>query len=274
MIETALERLDLLEGRPEIPFTAAPDDVLARVHDPRYIAGIREFPSRVAAGWMPIPPSVHAGRRRRARRRGRRRRRRRGARRPRAAWFRPRQDPGHHATFQGHGILPVQYGGSRRRARARSRPGQGADRRLGRPPRQWHTRRLLRDGPSALLLDSPVAALSRHGGRERARRRPRRGIHHERAAPPGANDDAYTEVFDQVFLPAASAFRPQIVLISAGFDAHANDPLGSMQVTERGSAISPAALSGSPRTTRMAASWRSWKAGMTRRRWRRASWRP
>jgi acetoin utilization deacetylase AcuC-like enzyme len=52
--------------------------------------------------------------------------------------------------------------------------------------------------------------------------------------PPGANDDAYMEVFDQVILPAANAFRPQIVLISAGFDAHANDPLGSMLVTERG----------------------------------------
>jgi acetoin utilization deacetylase AcuC-like enzyme len=51
---------------------------------------------------------------------------------------------------------------------------------------------------------------------------------------PGANDDAYTEVFDRVILPAASAFQPQIVLISAGFDAHANDPLGSMQVTEQG----------------------------------------
>jgi acetoin utilization deacetylase AcuC-like enzyme len=51
---------------------------------------------------------------------------------------------------------------------------------------------------------------------------------------PGADDDAYTEVFDQVILPAANAFRPQIVLISAGFDAHANDPLGSMKVTEQG----------------------------------------
>jgi acetoin utilization deacetylase AcuC-like enzyme len=51
---------------------------------------------------------------------------------------------------------------------------------------------------------------------------------------PGADDDAYLEAFDQVILPAADAFRPQLVLISAGFDAHASDPLGSMQVTERG----------------------------------------
>jgi acetoin utilization deacetylase AcuC-like enzyme len=51
---------------------------------------------------------------------------------------------------------------------------------------------------------------------------------------PGADDDTYVNVFDQVILPAASAFRPQVVLISAGFDAHANDPLGGTLVTERG----------------------------------------
>jgi acetoin utilization deacetylase AcuC-like enzyme len=51
---------------------------------------------------------------------------------------------------------------------------------------------------------------------------------------PGADDNTYMEVFDQVILPAANAFQPQMVLISAGFDAHANDPLGSMQVSERG----------------------------------------
>jgi len=51
---------------------------------------------------------------------------------------------------------------------------------------------------------------------------------------PGANDATYTEVFDQVILPTANAFRPQIVLISAGFDAHADDPLGGMLVTAGG----------------------------------------
>jgi acetoin utilization deacetylase AcuC-like enzyme len=51
---------------------------------------------------------------------------------------------------------------------------------------------------------------------------------------PGGNDAAYIEVFDQIVLPVANAFRPQMVLISAGFDAHANDPLGGMLVTEQG----------------------------------------
>ena len=58
-IETALERLDLLGGRPNIPFTAAPDDVLARVHDPRYIAGIREFAAQ-GGGWLDADTAVGA----------------------------------------------------------------------------------------------------------------------------------------------------------------------------------------------------------------------
>src|ERR671920_2473075 len=56
-IDTALERLNLLEGRPEIPFSAAPDDILARVHDPRYIAGIREF-SGQGGGWLDVDTPV------------------------------------------------------------------------------------------------------------------------------------------------------------------------------------------------------------------------
>jgi acetoin utilization deacetylase AcuC-like enzyme len=50
----------------------------------------------------------------------------------------------------------------------------------------------------------------------------------------GAGDDAYADILDQLILPAANAFRPQLVLISAGFDAHADDPLGGMQVTAQG----------------------------------------
>src|SRR5829696_10581312 len=58
-IDAALDRLDLLEGRPDIPFTAAPDDVLTRVHDPRYIAGIREF-SAQGGGWLDADTAVGA----------------------------------------------------------------------------------------------------------------------------------------------------------------------------------------------------------------------
>lgn len=51
---------------------------------------------------------------------------------------------------------------------------------------------------------------------------------------PGAGDAEYREAFEQMLGPAAERFRPEIILVSAGFDAHADDPLADMQVTDRG----------------------------------------
>jgi acetoin utilization deacetylase AcuC-like enzyme len=50
----------------------------------------------------------------------------------------------------------------------------------------------------------------------------------------GDGDDEYHAVFMKVLLPAADAFKPDFVLISAGFDAHRDDPLASMGLTEAG----------------------------------------
>jgi acetoin utilization deacetylase AcuC-like enzyme len=50
----------------------------------------------------------------------------------------------------------------------------------------------------------------------------------------GAGDDTYMAVFERQLLPQALAYRPDCVLISAGFDAHYADPLAHMQVTEEG----------------------------------------
>jgi acetoin utilization deacetylase AcuC-like enzyme len=52
--------------------------------------------------------------------------------------------------------------------------------------------------------------------------------------PEGQGDADYGDVFERLFLPIARRFRPQLVLVSAGFDAHRADPLGGMDVTERG----------------------------------------
>ena len=52
--------------------------------------------------------------------------------------------------------------------------------------------------------------------------------------PGGFGDDEWTEAFRRVVVPIAHAFAPQLVLVSAGFDAHAADPLGGMRVTEAG----------------------------------------
>jgi acetoin utilization deacetylase AcuC-like enzyme len=60
--------------------------------------------------------------------------------------------------------------------------------------------------------------------------------------PPGQSDADYGAVFERLFLPVARAFRPELILVSAGFDPHRADPLGGMDVTERGFAAMCSAL--------------------------------
>jgi acetoin utilization deacetylase AcuC-like enzyme len=50
----------------------------------------------------------------------------------------------------------------------------------------------------------------------------------------GSGDDEYLHAFERVVEPAVAAFAPDQVLVSAGFDAHTEDPLASMDVTEDG----------------------------------------
>jgi acetoin utilization deacetylase AcuC-like enzyme len=50
----------------------------------------------------------------------------------------------------------------------------------------------------------------------------------------GSGDDDYRAAFEGVVEPVVRAFEPDIVLVSAGFDAHRDDPLAEMQVTTDG----------------------------------------
>jgi acetoin utilization deacetylase AcuC-like enzyme len=50
----------------------------------------------------------------------------------------------------------------------------------------------------------------------------------------GSGDDEYERAFDHIVEPAVRAFVPDLVLVSAGFDAHEEDPLAQMRVTEDG----------------------------------------
>ncbi len=52
--------------------------------------------------------------------------------------------------------------------------------------------------------------------------------------PGGSRDADYAAVFDHVFLPALARFKPDVLLISAGFDAFEHDPLAGMRVTRGG----------------------------------------
>ncbi len=59
----------------------------------------------------------------------------------------------------------------------------------------------------------------------------------------GSGDALYASLLEHVVAPLARAYAPQLVLISAGFDAHRDDPLAGLSLTEDGFA----ALAGSVR---------------------------
>ena len=48
--------------------------------------------------------------------------------------------------------------------------------------------------------------------------------------PPGSGDDVWLSLVEHVVVPIARAFEPQLVLISAGFDAHRDDPLADCRL--------------------------------------------
>jgi acetoin utilization deacetylase AcuC-like enzyme len=50
----------------------------------------------------------------------------------------------------------------------------------------------------------------------------------------GSGDAEYLDAFDRVVEPAVQRFEPELLLVSAGFDAAAGDPLGGMRVSEDG----------------------------------------
>jgi acetoin utilization deacetylase AcuC-like enzyme len=49
-------------------------------------------------------------------------------------------------------------------------------------------------------------------------------------------------VFRELIVPVLDQFRPELVIVSAGFDAHERDPLGGMRMTTEGYAALTAEL--------------------------------
>jgi acetoin utilization deacetylase AcuC-like enzyme len=52
--------------------------------------------------------------------------------------------------------------------------------------------------------------------------------------PEGASDEDMIRVFDRVVVPVVDRFRPDLLLVSAGFDAHVRDPLAGLNLTTHG----------------------------------------
>jgi acetoin utilization deacetylase AcuC-like enzyme len=52
--------------------------------------------------------------------------------------------------------------------------------------------------------------------------------------PPRCGDKEYQKAFTNIIMPAADIYRPELIMVSAGYDIYHQDPLGHMQVTYHG----------------------------------------
>jgi acetoin utilization deacetylase AcuC-like enzyme len=52
--------------------------------------------------------------------------------------------------------------------------------------------------------------------------------------PPGVGDEGYSRVLSEIAWPLARRYHPDLVLVSAGFDAHWSDPLAMMDLSLQG----------------------------------------
>jgi len=100
------------------------------------------------------------------------------------------------------------------------------------------------NGSEEIFLDDPsVLTISLHqdglypagrGGRDARGDGAGTGFNVNVPLPAGTGDHGYAHAFERVVEPVARAFRPELLLIAAGQDASATDPLGRMSITVPG----------------------------------------
>ena len=60
------------------------------------------------------------------------------------------------------------------------------------------------------------------------------GTKHNVPLAPGSGDEPFVTAWTERLLPAVAAFAPEAILLSAGYDAHRDDPLAGLEVTSDG----------------------------------------
>lgn len=93
------------------------------------------------------------------------------------------------------------------------------------------TEAIFYNDPSVLVFNVYQHPFYPQTGRpERSGEREGEGYNINVPLPSGSGLEAYGEVLNELLVPSAHTFRPDFVLVSAGFDAHENDTLGQMKL--------------------------------------------
>lgn len=61
-----------------------------------------------------------------------------------------------------------------------------------------------------------------------------RGYNFNIPLPPGVGDAGFAKLYEQLIWPAARRFKPELIMVSAGFDAHWRDPLAQLRLSLTG----------------------------------------
>ena len=97
------------------------------------------------------------------------------------------------------------------------------------------TQHCFEDDPSVLFFSSHQAFTYPHSGNLREIGKDEgQGYTVNVPLLPGFGDGDYLVIFERLLKPIALEFKPDFILVSAGFDIHFNDPLGGMKVTPAG----------------------------------------
>ena len=86
------------------------------------------------------------------------------------------------------------------------------------------------DDPNVLFASTHQMPL--YPGSGALRERGEHGQIHNAPLSPGDGGERFREAFTARVLPAIAEFRPDLLLVSAGFDAHHRDPLAELELTE------------------------------------------
>ncbi len=107
------------------------------------------------------------------------------------------------------------------------------------------TQHLLEEDPTVLFISlHEDPSVSYPGTGQKTERGKGRGVGYTLnfPFPPRSRDSDYLEVLDEEVLPALERFRPDCLMISAGFDAHARDTMTHLNLTQKGYMIMGALL--------------------------------